>query len=346
MSHSDPFVSEGGQRRRGAFLLEKGHWEDIYGAEISREIADRVAIPVAPGFSPKLEMVGPEHLSAEVLFTGWGTPKLTRDTLDQMPLLRIIFNGGGSIRPFITDEVWARGICVTSAHAANAVPVAQYVVSMVLLSLKQVFAHSEALRKHRMWPGWPVRTGIVGAYGTTVGLVSLGMIGRAVAEQLVRHGLRVIAYDPKVSPEVARKLGVELVSLDDVFAGSEVVSVHTPLLDGTKGLLRRTHFAAMRPRATFINTARGQVVREDELIDVLRERPDLQAVLDVVWPEPPSPESPLYHLPNVMLTPHLAGSLGRECRRHGRTVVEELDRYLAGKPLAWEITQARAAIMA
>ncbi len=109
---------------------------------------------------------------------------------------------------------------------------------------------------------------------------------------------------------------------------------------------RGEHFARMKRDATFINTARGAIVREDEMIAVLQARPDLWAILDITYPEPPAPGSPLYTLPNVVLTPHIAGSLDNECRRMGRLVVDELRRFLHGEPLQWSISREQAAIMA
>jgi phosphoglycerate dehydrogenase-like enzyme len=102
----------------------------------------------------------------------------------------------------------------------------------------------------------------------------------------------------------------------------------------------------MKPGATFINTARGAVVREQEMIAVLQQRPDLFAVLDVTYPEPPEPDSPLYTLPNVVLTPHIAGAMGVECNRMGRYMVEELKRYLRGDSLEWGITREMARVLA
>jgi phosphoglycerate dehydrogenase-like enzyme len=121
------------------------------------------------------------------------------------------------------------------------------------------------------------------------------------------------------------------------------VSVHTPLLAETRGMIAGAHIEMMKPCATFINTARGEVVRESELIGVLRDRPDIQAVLDVCSVEPPPADSPLYELPNVVLTPHIAGSVGPECQRMGQYVAEELERYVAGQPLHWAITPELAA---
>jgi phosphoglycerate dehydrogenase-like enzyme len=123
----------------------------------------------------------------------------------------------------------------------------------------------------------------------------------------------------------------------ELFESSEVVSLHAPLLSETEGMILGSHLASMKRNATLINTSRGAIVREAEMVETLEERPDLWAVFDATHPEPPEPDSRLYGLPNVVLTPHIAGSLGSECRRMGRLVVDELRRYVAGEPLEHEI---------
>ena len=138
----------------------------------------------------------------------------------------------------------------------------------------------------------------------------------------------------------------EPASIEDIFAQSEVISLHTPDLPSTKGMIRGRHFEMMKPGATFINTARGAVVNEPEMIEVLGRRPDITAVLDVTDPEPPAVDSPLTKLPNVVLTPHLAGSAGRECHRLGCYMVDEFRRYLAGEPLVHRVTPQVAMAMA
>ena len=157
-------------------------------------------------------------------------------------------------------------------------------------------------------------------------------------ERLRLSAVKVVTYDPFLSPTRAAELGVTLLSLDEVFAQSDVITCHTPWLPETVGMITGAHFRQMKSGAAFINTARGAVINEPEMIEVLQARPDLFAVLDVTWPEPPPPESPLYDLPNVFLTPHIAGSMDTECRRMGRLVVEELDRWLAGQPLKHRVT--------
>jgi phosphoglycerate dehydrogenase-like enzyme len=187
---------------------------------------------------------------------------------------------------------------------------------------------------------------VAGAYGSTVGLVSLGKVGRHVVKLLQNLEVKVIAFDPFVTAAEAAELNVELCTLADVFRRADVVSLHTPWLPETEGMITGEHFTLMKSNACFINTARGVIMREQEMIEVLRQRPDLTAVLDVTYPEPPEPGSPLYTLPNVVLTPHIAGSLDNECRRMGRMVVDELKRYLNEEPLRWRITREQAARMA
>jgi len=171
-------------------------------------------------------------------------------------------------------------------------------------------------------------------------------VGRRVCELLSAYDLKLLAYDPFVAPTEAAKLNVELCSLEEVFGRADVVSLHAPWLTETEGMITGAHFATMKPGASFINTSRGAIVREGEMIEVLRARPDLFAVLDVTYPEPPVPDSPLYTLPNVILTPHIAGSMDGECRRMGRYMVEELRRYVKGEPLRWSISRERAAVLA
>ncbi len=137
-----------------------------------------------------------------------------------------------------------------------------------------------------------------------------------------------------------------MVSLDELFRRAEVVSMHTPWLKETEGLITGAHIASMKPYSTFINTSRGAVVCETEMLDVLKDRPDLVAVIDVTYPEPPAPDSPLYTLPNVILTPHIAGAIHDECRRMGQMMIAELERFLAGQPLKWAVTREQVAIMA
>lgn len=328
---------------KAIYLLNESAFDQIYGPEERRDIEELVDL-IAPLQTAQTIAEHPDLLAdVEVILSGWGMPTMDEVFLAAAPKLKAVFYGAGSIKRIVTDAFWARGIPITSAYAANAVPVIEFTLAQILLSLKRTWYYMFAIRERKEYvPRLPMP----GAYGSSVGLISLGMIGSGVARKLQQFDLRVIAYDPFILPDRAMELGVELCSLDDLFRRADVVSLHAPWLDETVGMIHGHHFASMKADATFINTARGAIVREDEMIAVLQDRPDLWAILDVTYPEPPAPGSPLYTLPNVVLTPHIAGSLDNECRRMGRLTVDELCKFIHGEPLQWAIGRAQAAIMA
>jgi phosphoglycerate dehydrogenase-like enzyme len=328
----------------GLYILSAESLPMIYG-EPERAELDTLVNFVAPPQTPASIAAAPGLLAdVDVIFSGWGAPRLDAALLAAAPKLRAFFYGAGSVRGFVTDAFWERGILLTSAYGANAVPVAEFTTSQVLFSLKHGWRRAlHARMHHNFGPALPV----TGNYGGVVGIISLGMIGRLAVQMLSRFDLKIIAYDPFVSAAQAATLGVELCTLDEVFQRADVVSLHTPWLKETERLIRGAHFESMRPNTTFINTARGAVVAEDEMIAALHKRPDVMALLDVTYPhEPPVPGSPLWTMPNVVLTPHIAGSSGAECRRMGRYMIDELKLYLAGRPLRWQITREKAAILA
>lgn len=324
---------------KALYILNRGAFDQIYGPEERRRIDAQVDWIADPCEASDVAADANLLSEVELIISGWGAPLMDQRFLDAAPNLKAVFYGAGSVRGFVTDAFWQRGIALTSAYGANAVPVAEFTLAEILFSLKRGWAHMRrAGAGLRQLPA----DEIPGAYGSTVGIASLGMIGRMVCELLRPFDVRVIAYDPFVDAVQVSGLGAEPVALDALFRESDVVSLHTPRLKETEGMIRGHHFASMRPNATFINTARGAVVAEAEMIAILQTRPDLTAVLDVTWPEPPDAESPLYRLPNVVLTPHIAGSIGVECRRMGSFMADELDRWLAGEPLRWGLTREQA----
>ncbi len=330
---------------KAIYILDPGPYEWIYGPGERDEISKLVDV-YAPPQTVQSVRDHPEVLhDAQVILSGWGAPEMDAVFLKRAPNLRAVFYGAGSIRGIVTDAFWERGVLITSAYGANAVPVAHYALAQILLSLKNGWRFALDLKHTHQYPAREDMH-VAGTYGSSVGIISLGMVGRLVCELLKPFNLHVLAYDPLASAERARELGVELCALDDVFRRADVVSLHTPWLKVTEGLITGAHLASMKPGATFINTARGAVVREQEMIDVLRRRPDLFALLDVTYPEPPAPDSPLFTLPNVLVTPHIAGSVGIECQRQGHYMVDELKRYLRGEALKWGITREMAKVLA
>lgn len=275
----------------------------------------------------------------EVLVTGWGCPRLDAGALALAPRLRLVLHAGGSVRPVVSEALWQRTIRVVSAAAANAVPVAEFALACILLANKQAFAAREEYRASRRWahPQW-VAPGTSGNHGATVGVVGASRTGRHLLELLRPFALRVFLTDPFVAAAEAIALGAELVGLDRLLAESDVVSLHAPLLPPTAGMIGAMELARMRDGATLLNTARGGLVDAAALQQVLRAG-RLYAVLDVTDPEPLPPDSPLYELPNVVLTPHVAGATGSETQRMTGLVLDELRRWLAGDPLRHEVTR-------
>ncbi len=322
------------------FALDLPSYEKIYGEPERQEIARLVDV-YAPVQTAGMLSADPSILrDAEVIFSGWGAPAFTPELLAAAPNLKAVFYGAGSVHYFVTEAFWERGILLSSAWGANAVPVSEYTLAHILLGLKCAWQHARLVRQEKKFARLPVT--VPGVFGSTVGVVSLGMIGRRMVDLLKNFDVHLIAYDPYVPAYP----GVTMLPLEDVFRQADVVSVHTPWLKETEGLITGAHLASMKPYTTFINTSRGAVIREDEMIAVLQQRPDLNAVIDVTHPEPPAPESPLYILPNVILTPHIAGSVDAECRRQGQYMIAELKRYLAGEPLVYGLTKEQVRIMA
>jgi phosphoglycerate dehydrogenase-like enzyme len=331
---------------KALFILDSDSLDVIYGPQDIRRL-EELADFYAPAQTPESISAHPEVLAcAEVIFSGWGAPTMNEAFLQAAPNLRAVFYGAGTIGYCTTEAFWEREIVITSAYAGNAQPVAEYTLAVTLLSLKNFWRLSAVARTGE---GWGNHTRQVpGCFETTVALIGCGAIARRLITLLEPFDLRCIVYDPFLTQSEAAGLGVELRTLEEAFREGDVVSLHAPDKPSTRGMITGDHFSAMKEGATFINTARARIVREQEMIQVLRRRPDLTAIIDVLEgdPQPPAPDVPLLGLPNVVHTPHIAGSLGPECRRLGRYMVEEFRRYLGGEPLKWQVTKEIAARLA
>jgi len=324
------------RKPKGLYVLSERAFESLYGPQERADVDELVDIYAPPLGRDEVR----ENLSvladAEVILSGWSGPRLDEGFLAATPNLRAFFYAAGTLKNTVTDGFWETDIIITSSWAANAIPVAEYCVSQILFCLKHGWQHALRAGRERTWRHFE---DVPGAYASNVGLVSLGMIGMKTLELLRPFDVNVLVYSTSTTPEQAADMGVELCSLDDIFRRSDVVSLMTPLLPETRGMITGRHFELMKDGAAFINTARGAVVRQEEMLEVLGRRPEILAVLDVTDPEPPPTDSPLWDLPNVVLTPHMAGAMGPERYRLGRYAVEELRRYLKGEPLKYRVTQ-------
>jgi len=283
----------------------------------------------------------------EAVVTGWGTPPLTSEMLDGAPHVRTICHSAGTIRRLVPADIWDRSIRVCSANDALAVGVAETTLGMIISGLKNFFGARDWTRDG----GWSALTfgdgkpSVTETFRKTIGIVSASSVGRQVIRLLANFDVTVLVYDPYLNDEQAAALGVENVSLQELAERSDVFTIHAPSLPQTKGLVSREILSLLPDGAIIINTARGDIIDQDALVDELTAG-RLRAFLDVTWPEPPEKNHPLRFLPNVVLTPHLAGAVTNGCFRQGALVVDQLLDIAAGRETRGEITAQRFAVMA
>jgi len=278
----------------------------------------------------------------QVIFATWGLPRFTNHHFSRLANLKAVFYAAGNVRAFAAPLI-ERDILLVGAWDINAIPVAEMCLSQVLLSLRGYFRaarqyHDMKTHQARSFP----RSGV---FGETVGLIGLGKIGTRLRQLLSNFPVRVIAHDPFLTEDRAKEFDVESVSLVELFERSLVVSNHMPDLDTTRGILTATHFEVMRDGATFVNSGRGAQVVEEDLVRVLSARPDLTALLDVTLPEPPPSSSALWTLDNVIISPHIGGTVGDEVVRLADCVIDEFENWEAGRPLQHQITSEILATM-
>lgn len=284
--------------------------------------------------------------TVEVLVTSWGAPMLTAERLAAAPALRAVFHSAGSVRPLVTDEVWRRGIRVTTAADANAIPVAEYTLAAIIFAGKKApFLAADPATAYRGW-GHLTGYGHLSNYRRTIGIVGFSRIGRRVVE-LLGHldSAACLVADPHADAEEVARAGATLVDLYDLLPRSEILSLHAPALPSTYHMIGAAELALLPDHATVVNTARGSLIDADALAAECRSG-RLFAILDVTEPEPLPVGTPLRGAPNVMITPHIAGSMGSEILRLTDLALDELAQWLADEPLRTEITPETFALHA
>ncbi|MFG2834268.1 hydroxyacid dehydrogenase [Streptomyces zaomyceticus] len=330
-------------RPRALFAMGRRHRDAMFPpAEIQRLTA---CVDVDPDHVAENLTDEPALADVEILITSWGCPVLDEEVLARAPALKAIVHAAGSVKHHVTQACWDRGILVSSAPAANAVPVAEYTVAAILFANKRVLEIGGLYREHRAPLDWSRRFPGFGNYRRTVGVVGASLVGRKVIELLRPYDLDILLADPYVSTLRAAGMGVRRVELDELVSASDVVSLHAPELPETRHLMDARRLGLMRDSATLINTARGSLVDTDALAaEATSGR--IHAVIDVTEPEVLPAASPLYSLPNVLLTPHIAGSLGGELHRITSSALDEVERYCAGEPFAHAVHRAALATSA
>jgi len=271
---------------------------------------------------------------ADGCITSWGVARLDADVIAAAPRLKAMAHMGSSVKRFVSDALWERGIHVTTAGPALARDVAETTLGLMIVGMKRIWPLGQHVRDGgwRESAYWPSRE----LHGKTVGIVGASHVGRHVIELLRPFDALVLLYDPYVTAEEAAQLGATPVELDDLVRRADVISLHAPAKPDTRHLLDADRLALMKDDALLINTARGSLIDEQALIAKL-SKGRFFAFLDVTDPEPPAADSPLRRLENVVVTPHLAGCI-EDCGRMGEMAVEELRRFFAGEPPLYRVT--------
>lgn len=273
----------------------------------------------------------------EIAFATWGMVKFTEEEIEKyMPKLKAVFYSAGTVqyfaRPFLK-----KGIKVFSAFAANAVPVAEYTFAQISLAAKGFFQSSKS---YKLLPlrARKINNLSTGNFECKVGLVGLGAIGKEVAKKLNDLDVEIYAYDPFVSEEIAKALNVKLTSLENIFEECDIISNHLANKPELENIFNYKLFKRMKKYSTFINTGRGAQVKESALAFSLLCHPSRTFVGDVIKNELFPYASPLLYCPNAILTPHIAGSTGKETQRMAYYMIEEMEKFIDGRETRYEIT--------
>lgn len=276
-----------------------------------------------------------KHLlkDADIAVTSWGCPILDQNLLDSAPKLKAVLHAAGTVKGIVSPELWERGIRVSSAADALGKGVAETALGLMIMSLKNVWQLTKNTREGE----WNKdKDKIKEVFGITIGVVGAGRAGRHFIRLLQAFDVNIVVFDPTVSEEEAKSIGVTKLELEDLLTQSDVVSIHAPSIPETENMFNRGRLQLMKDDAILINTARGSIIDEVALISEL-EKGRLLACLDVTNPEPPAADHPFRTLPNVVLTPHIAGAVNNGLQRLGQYVVEDIERFLAGNKMAGEV---------
>ena len=320
-----------------AITIGRSHYRRMFSAAAMADLAAVAEVVHHEGNEPADKQALLAVLAvADACITSWGVAPLDADVVAAAARLGHLAHMGGSVKRFVSDAVWARGIRVTSASVTLARDVAETTLGLMIVGRKRIWplgnhVRDGGWRDSPTWHRWDARE----LHRSTVGLIGAGSVGRHVIDLLAPFDTTILIADPYLSHDEARRLGAEKVELDELMARGDVVSIHAPDNEQTRHMVGAEQLSRMSDGAVLINTARGSIIDEPALVDELA-RGRIFAFLDVTDPEPPAPDSPLRRLDNVVVTPHIAGCI-ENCHRMGELAVEEVRRYLAGQPAINEI---------
>ncbi len=269
-----------------------------------------------------------------VIVTSWDSPKIDVEILDACPDLKAVIHAAGSVKPVVSDAFIERKIRITNSAVAIGEGVAESALGFAISACKG-FYQLNADTSKGLWQE-NIKTTVKDFYDITVGVISGGYVGRHMVKLLKNFHVDILMYDPILSAEEIEKIGAKKVELNELMAQSDVVSIHAPAIPATENMITKDQLALMQDGAVLINTARGTIVNEADLINELKKG-RIFACIDVTNPEPPTKDNELRALDNVVLTPHIAGTSTNGLRRVALHVCEEIARLLNGEKMRTEV---------
>lgn len=323
-------------RPRVCVLLSESTRRMVLSEAAERRLTEIAETRWAEGVPSEWEL--PALLDGAVAcLTGWGTPPLRGELFERLPDLRLVAHTAGSIRSLVPANLVGHRVSVCHAAELIADSVAELVIAQMLSGLREPHLLDAGLRNGDTWAELRERHPgrLLGA--STVGVIGASRTGRAVIGLVKAFGANVLVSDPLLTAEDVEALGVERVELDALLTGSDVVTLHAPLLPETQHLLGSDELARLRDGALLVNSARGGLIEPNALLAELRSG-RIRAALDVFPDEPLPVDSEWRRLPNVLLTPHTAGHTIDSHHRQGDAMVAEIERFVAEKPLQYEVS--------
>ena len=320
-----------------AITIGRSHYRRMFSAAALDDLVAAAEIVHHPGDEPasKQDLLA-VLAEADACITSWGVAPLDADVVMAAPRLGHLAHMGGSVKRFVSDAVWERGIRVTSAAVTLARDVAETTLGLMIVGRKRIWplgshVRDGGWRDSPVWDRWDARE----LNRSTVGLIGAGSVGRHVIELLAPFSVTILVADPYLSDDEAERLGVERVEPAELMERCDVVSIHAPANDQTRHMIGAGLLGRLSDGAVLINTSRGSIIDEAALVEELAKG-RVFAFLDVTDPEPPASDSPLRRLENVVVTPHIAGCI-ENCHRMGELAAEEVRRYLTGQPAINEV---------
>jgi len=333
------------------YVPTEGHTKRVFRDETFARMCELFEVSVNDtGAEVEPAEVARRVAGCDGLVTGWGSRGLSEEVFLNAPDLKIIAHSAGSVKFLVTPEMIEqylvpRGIVLFSANVAIALNVAETSVGMLIMMSRRWIDHNAHYHQTGRWrsPDIPIN----GQYlrGCKLGLVSASAVAREVIRLLQGWDIEFLVYDPYLSEEAAGKLGVRKVELNQLFEEADHVSVHAPKIPETEKMIGREQLRLLKDGAAFVNTSRGSVIDEQALIEEAQTG-RIFVALDVTEPEPPPPDHPFQHLPNVCISPHTAGAGYYGYFQIGETTLQALADAFAGRPVEGAVRLDRWAQLA